>query len=209
MKKINLGLVLTLLTLICLTMFVISEEKSKAEDIANVEEICKEYFNVYNKYSMLEKDDRNMDKEMNTDRYNTYLSEMKQDLSKYISDEKLDEVYEQYKKRLDQQFYRKYVMKEYNKEFIEIKDYNFNDSYITVVLDVNITMDRDARIVSIFNEETNRHEGTITNVSATQKLMEIIVFEKIGNEYRIILHSMADLVLDYNQPNRSFGGMGF
>lgn len=209
MKKINLGLVLTLLTLICLTMFVISEEKSKAEDIANVEEICKEYFNVYNKYSMLEKDDRNMDKEMNTDRYNTYLSEMKQDLSKYISDEKLDEVYEQYKKRLDQQFYRKYVMKEYNKEFIEIKDYNFNDSYITVVLDVNITMDRDARIVSIFNEETNRHEGTITNVSATQKFMEIIVFEKIGNEYRIILHSMADLVLDYNQPNRSFGGMGF
>jgi len=206
MKRINFGIVLILLTFIFLTLFAISDEMSKAKDKENVKEIFIEYLNTCNKYSMLEEENRNIDKNINTNEYNVYLSQMKQDLSKYVSDDKLNDIYEIFKQRLDKQFYGKYMMKEYDKQLMGIVEYSFNDSYISVTLDLNMTMDRDERVISTRDDKTNRYQGKVTNVSTTQRIIEFMVFKKIGNEYKIVIHNFSDLVLGYTGPNMSIGG---
>ncbi len=206
MKKINFGIILILLTFIFLTLFIITDEMSKSKDKKNVKEIFKEYLNTYNKYSMLEKEDRNIDKNIDTNEYNKYLSQMKQDLSKYVSDDKLNDIYEIYKQRLDKQFYGKYMLKEYDKQLMDVVEYSFYDSYISVTLDLNMTMNRDERIASTRDEKTNKYDGKVTNVSTTQRIMELIVFKKIGNEYKIVMHNIADLTLNYTRPDISIGG---
>jgi hypothetical protein len=206
MKKINFGIVLILLTFIFLTLFIITDEMSKSKDKKNVKEIFKEYLNTYNKYSMLEKEDRNIDKNIDINEYNKYLSQMKQDLSKYVSDDKLNDIYEIYKQRLDKQFYGKYMLKEYDKQLMDVVEYSFYDSYISVTLDLNMTMNRDERITSTRDEKTNKYDGKVTNVSTTQRIMEFVVFKKIGNEYKIVMHNIADLTLNYTRPDISIGG---
>jgi hypothetical protein len=199
MKKNNFGVVLIIITLITLTTYIIYDENSKSKDRENIKSLMDKYFVVCNKYYMLEKEARNIDKVSDVNEYNKYLSEMKRDLSKYILDSKLNDIYDVYKQRLDKQFYGQYMINEYNIEINGTIEDNFKDSYITVVLDSNFTINRDERVNFTMDKNTGRYEGRVRNLSKTTKFINFIVLEKIGNEYKIVMHIMPDLVFGYTE----------
>jgi hypothetical protein len=207
MKKINFGIVLIVIVLVFLTIFVVYDESSKIHEKDNIKETLKGYLDIYNKYSMLKESDRNIDNIIDANQYNDYLQQMKQDLSKYVSNDKIDKIYEQYKQRLDQQFAGLYIMKEYNKKLVNIVEFTFNESYVSIIVDLNMTINRDERAVSTKNEKTSRYEGKVTNLTTTQRVNELIVLKKIGNEYKVIMHNIADLALGYTEPNIPMGGI--
>lgn len=199
MKKINLGVVLIIITLITLTTYIIYDENSKAKDRENIKSFLDEYFVLCNKYYMLEKEARNIDKVPDVNEYNKYLSELKSDLSKYVLDSKLNDIYNVYKQRLDKQFYGQYMINEYNIEINGVIEDNFKDSYISVVLDSNFTINRDERVNSTIDKDTGRYEGRIRNLSTTTRRINFIVLEKIGSEYKIVMHNMPDIVFGYTE----------
>lgn len=201
MKKINFGVVLIIITLITLTTYIIYDENSKAKDRENIKSFLDKYFVVCNKYYMLEKEARNIDKVPDVNEYNKYLSEMKRDLSKYILDSKLNDIYDVYKQRLDKQFYGQYMINEYNIEINGIREDNFKDPYISVVLDSDFTINRDERVDFTMDKSTGRYEGRVRNLSTTTKFSNLIVLEKIGSEYKIVMHIMPDIVLGYTKSD--------
>ena len=201
MKKINLGVVLIIITLITLTTYIIYDENSKAKDRENIKSFLDEYFALHDKYSMLEKEARDIDKVPDINEYNKYLSEMKNDLSKYILDNKFNDIYDVYKQRLDKQFYGQYIINEYSTKIKGIVEDNFKDSYISVVIDTNFTLDRDERVSFTMDENTGRYEGRVRNLSTNKNYPKLIVLEKIGSEYKIVLHNILDIVLGYKESN--------
>ncbi|MDD2495838.1 MAG: hypothetical protein PHS24_05000 [Bacilli bacterium] len=205
MKKINLGVVLIIITLITLTIYIIYDENSKAKDRENIKSFLDEYFAVHDKYSMLEKEARDIDKVPDINEYNRYLSEMKNDLSKYILDSKLNDIYDVYKQRLDKQFYGKYMIDEYSTKVKDIVEYNFQDPYISVVIDTNFTLDRDERVSFTMNENTGRYEGRVKNLSINKNHPKLIVLEKVDSKYKIVMDNVLDIVLGYEDGK--MGGM--
>lgn len=201
MKKINLGVVLILITLITLTTYIIYDENSKAKDRENIKSFLDEYFVVCNKYYMLEKEARNIDKTPDVNEYNTYLSELKSDLSKYVLDSKLNDIYDIYKQRLDKQFCGQYMINDYNIEINGVIEDDFKDSYISVVLDSTFTINRDERVNSTIDKNTGRYEGRVRNLSTTIRSINFIVLEKIGGEFKIVMHIMSDIVLGYTKSD--------
>ena len=62
MKKINIGIVLIIIVIIALAIHIVTKEKTIKQDFNNIELVLNDYFKVYNKYSLLPEDDRDINK---------------------------------------------------------------------------------------------------------------------------------------------------
>lgn len=203
MKKINLGVLLIIVTLVILIIYIYNEEKITDIDKKNIEKTYNEYVLINNKYYLLQQENRNINSKLNLniDKYNEYLLKMKNELSEYVLDSRLEDVYSIYKNNLDDQVAGKYLINEYNKEFKSIREYNKNGPYISVVLDVILKINRDERINPVIDNVSNMYNGKITNLSITLKGMEFLVFKKIENKYKIVIHNIFIPVLGIKDDN--------
>lgn len=206
MKKINLGIVCLIMVIFCLTSYIIYDESVKNDDKENIKKVLTSYMKTYNQFSSFESKYQDINKKIDINYYNDYLKDMKKGLSEYVLEEKQDKIFEIYKKRVDKQYLGNYMYKKYNKEFIDVVEYNFNEDLIYVTFEVEATIDRDERVNAVMNYDSNRYEGIVTNTSTKTKLVELIIFKKVGNEYKIVMHNIADLILGYENP--AIGGMG-
>ncbi len=197
MKKINIGIVLIIFSIIGFVVFIIYSENIKEEDKKYALEFVKEYFEVYNKYSVLDNEERDINKNIDEEKYNNYLLKMKEELSDYIFDSRLDYFFGLYKGRLDNQVKGKYMMHKYVKEIAEVVDYNFDREYINLQIKINIDVEQDRRISPTFNKNTNKYIGMVEYVKGIEKngeICEIICLKKISNkEYKIVSHGILDL----------------
>ncbi len=192
MKKINIGIVLIILVLIILFSYSIAKENEKKQDKENVKDALKSYFQVYNKYSLLEKEDRDINKEIDMKKYNVYLEQMRQDLKDYILTDKASDIYNQYKARLDEQVKSKYMLKNYNKDVVQITNYTCKDDYITLNCNINLNVSRIKRKSPVFNKQTGKYIGDTKKQIGQDSVSETIVFKKVDGDYKVVLHLMED-----------------
>ncbi|MDD3303691.1 MAG: hypothetical protein PHP54_02105 [Clostridia bacterium] len=194
MKKINIGIVLIVLVLALLTVYIINEEKTKEQDKEGTLAFVNEYFKVYNKYSVLEKKDRVLDKEIDEVEYNNYINQMNKDLSAYIAPEKQKSLLNQYKTRLDNQIIGKYMMYEYIKDIIRVEQYIFHEDYLSLWLKTKITVDRDNREFPILDKESKKYIGEVKKEKGEEYSYELVTLKKIDKmEYRVVYHEFMDI----------------
>lgn len=200
MKKINFGIVLIVITLILFILFVIYEYKQKDK----IKEVYNNYLTFHNKYSNLDNCNCNDD----TKKYDNYLAKMKQDLSYFVLSSSLDEIYGQYKDRLDKQFLKKFTVKEYEQTFIDFYSYKTDNSNIYVTA-------KNKRVNNI-SKNTQLNSEIVTNKSSVLKTLNIdeyIIFKKVGNDYKIVKNRFIGLIpteddLDDEFTFSPFGGLG-
>lgn len=195
MKKINIGIVLIVLFLIGIVINLIYVEKQKEEDKVKGLEFVKEYFEVYNKYSVLEKEDRVLDKKIDLVKYNNYTNKMNNELSNYLYEQRKDFILQEYRKRLDNQINGKYMMYEYIKEIIGVDSYQINGEYILMWLNIKVTVDKDNRENPIYDNEEKRYTGKVKKQKGVDSNKEIILIKRVSkNEYKVVYHT----IMDYN-----------
>ncbi len=192
MKKVNVGVILTIIVIFIYVVFMVLMKNVQKLDKENVQKVLNDYMQVYNYYSLLDKEDRVLDKEIEEVKYNEYLKEMKDALSKYVDDEFLDNIYEQYKERLDKQILGEYMFYDYVKEIDSIVDYKIVEDCITIFVKFKQTVDRDKRISPIYDENLGRYIGDVKNQKGQDYITELLVFRKKGNDYKLINHGIID-----------------
>ncbi len=209
MRKINFGIILIVLAIILIVLYSINEYNTMESDKITSLEFIKKYFNVYNKYSVLEKEDRNIDKDMDMDKFNLYISNMNDELSNYILDSSQDTILEQYKNRLDDQIKGKYMFHEYNKEIIEVSKYTFDKNYIYILLKIKITVNKEKRLYPTFNQITNRYTGEIAEQIGEEYGNEILYLKKMSsNNYKVAYHSIMDYeIYSFESDTPQEGGL--
>ena len=197
MKKINIGIILIILTLIGMIFYLIYEENIKAKDRQNIVSFLNEYYKVYNKYCLLYEEDRYINKIIDKSKYDKYKEEIRQELDKYLTtDENLrQKIYNDYDLRLDEQIKGKYIYNTYNMTLaIEKNEYNqmrFCNNYIFVMQKIKLEVNRVSRINDIYNKETLKYEGSVRSEVGTDYVYEYFIITKINGEYRIVVHSMC------------------
>ncbi len=196
MKKINIGIILLIIVTVVYIVYFALYEKGMKDDKENVLQFLDEYFEVHNKYSKLEKDDRVLDKEIDEEKYNRYLAEMKQQLSKYALPETLDKLYLDHKNKLDMQKLGAYMDYEYDRKVDKIIYYKAFEDTIFMYLGLNISVDKDSRVTSnynfFFDDEKGRYIGDVKNKKGEDYQLEGIVLKKVGKEYKVLHHMIMD-----------------
>jgi len=208
MKKVNLGIILIILTLAGMTFYVINEEDTKKKDVENINAFLQDYYKVYNKYSLLYEEDRDIDKVIDKSKYDKYKEEMKNDLDEYlIDDESLkNKIYDSYIKRIDEQLEGKYLYRKNEKTILEVSDERkielelgelpvsiiYNNGYIFVTLKVQIDVDKTSRLREIYDKEKGKFVGDTKTQTGIDKIIEVLVLKKVNGKFKIAKHVMID-----------------
>ncbi len=193
MKKINLGIILIIICLVGVSVHLIVLDKQKEKDKLLALEFTKKYFELYNKYSVLEPKDRILDAQVDHEKYNSYVDNMSSELSNYFSDLRKEYLIMVYKKRLDDQINGKYMIYEYNKEIKEVEKCYFNGSYITFILKVKSKIDKDIKENATFDIKSKRYVGRLEKQNINTYVRETLCIEKIADgKYKIVYHEIKD-----------------
>ena len=84
LRKINKGLILTIIVLIALVLYFNNLEKQREADKTDIKATCEEFIKLTDKYSVLPEDMQVIQKEMPEERVKNYVGEMKAELEKIM-----------------------------------------------------------------------------------------------------------------------------
>jgi len=191
MKRVNLGILAIIITVLVLTTYIVNGEIAKSKDKEKIKEICIEYLKINDKYSVLEEKYRDINNNIPTVEYEKYLTDMKNELSKYVLVENLEDIYNIYKINLDNQITGKYIVKKYSRQLQDVSRYVIEVPFATINLDLIVNIETEERRNAIKDEKTNKYVGEISQDISTGRLYDTIIFKKVDGEYKVVYHNIA------------------
>ena len=142
MKKINKGLILTLIVVIGLTIYLVNLEKKREAEKKSIQKACEQFIELTDKYVVLPENSEKSIEE--------YALEMKQELEKQMISNKEDVEFQHnhYKSRLEEGVNEEQRRIGYKRKIVDITKYEFEKDEVTVNFDCEVT-----EIVKIGNDE--------------------------------------------------------
>ena len=86
LRKINKGLILTIIVLLALTVYLANVEKQRKADKEDIKKACEEFINFTDKYSVLPEDMQKLTESVLESKVEEYKKEMKTELDKLMID---------------------------------------------------------------------------------------------------------------------------
>lgn len=197
MKKINYGVVLIIILIIFLTLIVFRYNEIDKKDKKNIQKTCVDYLYLHSRLSMLDEEYRDINKVISDKEYNNYLNKVKYEISQYVVNEKVDYIFEKYKKSLDLQLDGKYILKKYENVFIDIQEFSSDGTYIYVCLNIIKKIEKDNRLLALKNEKNGRYEGDITSTTINDKSLSWLVLKKEDGNYKVFIDNISNINFDY------------
>ncbi|MCI9365924.1 MAG: hypothetical protein HFJ54_05070 [Clostridia bacterium] len=193
LRKVNKGLILTIIVLIILSIYLIGVEANRNKEKADIEKICKEYVELTNKYAVMpeenqkiynnsqitageaEKKKEDLKKEINT-QMNKFAEELK---NKMIDNETAinmqKEIIGDFLENSNDIFSSAIV--KYNREITKIRKFDFDSDQVTVAFDTKI--DVETKYLGAELEETTKKENFNAN-------LETITLKKVDNNWKVV-----------------------
>lgn len=134
MKKINKGLILTIIVVIALTMYLVNLEKQRNEEKPEIKSICENFIKITDKYSVLPEEKRVINPTLTEEYYNEYITSMKNELkSIMVSNENAVLIQQQAIEENLEEGYNKFEARTNQKRTItRITGYEFDGNQVTV-----------------------------------------------------------------------------
>lgn len=182
LKKINKGLVLTIIVIVLLVIYLVNIEVKRSAEKPNIEKIAKEYIELVDKYAVLPEE------------YQKIYSKIKNDDEANEIDEKLDKAIEEQLSKFDEELktkmvdnktakeqqkniiesiissnndLKKNVMTKYDREIKKIKKYEFDEDQVTVTFDSNL--ENETKYMEGKKEKTKKNTQKFEDESITLK----------------------------------------
>lgn len=182
LKKINKGLILTIIVIVLLVIYLVNIEVKRSAEKPNIEKIAKEYVELVDKYAVLPEE------------YQKIYSKIKNDDEANEIDEKLDKAIEEQLSKFDEELktkmvdnktakeqqkniiesiissnndLKKNVMTKYDREIKKIKKYEFDEDQVTVTFDSNL--ENETKYMEGKKEKTKKNTQKFEDESITLK----------------------------------------
>lgn len=145
LKKINKGLVLTIIVIITLIIYLTGVEKQRKADKEEIKLVCEKFIEVTDKYSILPEDMQKLNQEITTEQKNAYEKEMNIELRKSMtnSDEavKLQNSILKFNLKNEYKNNKQQVTTKQKRDIIKIKGYEFDSNIVTVTFSSKLSME--------------------------------------------------------------------
>ena len=201
LKKINKGLILTVIVLVALTIYLVNIEIQRKNDKPAIEQACKDYIEIVNKYATLPEENQKINEKISKEEREKYEKELKEKLDeKMIENEKAKELQlELIESSWEGETQEASILTKFDKKITKFKSFAFDGDQVTVkftsTTNEEIKYLKDAE----YNFETEKYEGTeelTKEESFKSSYDEVITLKKENNKWKVVY---ADLQLvDWN-----------
>lgn len=191
LKKINIGLVLTIITILAVIIYLVSAENSRKGYKDEIKFACDSYISAINKYSVLPEDAQKIGIDSNSVNLDNFYNDMEKELKNVSASESSAKI----QKLILEDWIKKdlldtsNIMVGYDKKIVKILSYDFDGNQVTVTFNSRVTIRE--KYIDI-NPETGE-QGEKSKESSYDNKSETITLEKKDDGWKVVYAN-----LDYN-----------
>lgn len=190
LKKINKGLILTIIVLAALLIYISSIEKQRNSDKPDIRKACEDFILLTDKYVVLPED---MQKSgVSEEKVNEYVNQMKNDVEKVmISNTEAVKIQEQViENNLRDSYNALDVRSKVSRKIKKINGYEFDGNQVTVKLNNQVEI-----VTKVFDEIESTKETETFDASSDE-----IILQKVDGKWKIVYSN-----LQFDGSNRYYG----
>lgn len=190
LKKINKGLILTIIVLAALLIYISGVEKQRNADKPDIRKACEEFIALTDKYVVLPEDMQKS--EVSEEKVNEYVNQMKNDVEKVmISNTEAVKIQEQViENNLRDSYNALDARSKMSRKIKKINGYEFDGNQVTVKLNNQVEI-----VTKVFGEIDSTKETETFDASNDE-----IILQKIDGKWRIVYSN-----LQFDGSNRYYG----
>ncbi len=190
LKKINKGLILTIIVLAALLIYISSIEKQRNSDKPDIRKACEEFIALTDKYVVLPEDMQKS--EVSEEKVNEYVNQMKNDVEKVmISNTEAVKIQEQViENNLRDSYNALDVRSKVSRKIKKINGYEFDGNQVTVKLNNQVEI-----VTKVFDEIESTKETETFDASSDE-----IILQKVDGKWKIVYSN-----LQFDGSNRYYG----
>ena len=190
LKKINKGLILTIIVLAALLIYISSIEKQRNSDKPDIRKACEEFIALTDKYVVLPEDMQKS--EVSEEKVNEYVNQMKNDVEKVmISNTEALKIQEQViENNLRDSYNALDVRSKVSRKIKKINGYEFDGNQVTVKLNNQVEI-----VTKVFAEIESTKETETFEASSDE-----IILQKVDGKWKIVYSN-----LQFDGSNRYYG----
>lgn len=191
LRKINKGLILTIIVLVLLISYLVSQEIQRGREKDNIIKASEEYLSLLDKYSMLPEKYRTVKTTIPKEEFKKYIESFKSEANQYVisNDKALDIQSKVVASNLEQtEMSDTSVTIKFNRKIKKIKKYEFDDDQVTVTLENYVEKD-----VKTIDYQTDEETTSPKNYTAAE---DSITLKKEGNQWKIVYANLQQMSED-------------
>lgn len=178
LKKINKGLILTILVLVVLIIYFVNLEKQRDKDKPDIKKACEEFIAFTDKYAVLPEELQTLQNEIPEEKVEDYIRQMKKDLTNFMIDN--PEAINIQQKNLEYNLKSGYdvlqVRTKLSRKIQKISSYQFENNQVTVMLEDNIE--------EIVKTSDGNKEYTKSNELSVNE--DEIILKKVDGNWKVV-----------------------
>lgn len=180
LKKINKGLILTIIVLAALLIYISSIEKQRNSDKPDIRKACEEFIALTDKYVVLPEDMQKS--EVSEEKVNEYVNQMKNDVEKVmISNTEAVKIQEQViENNLRDSYNALDVRSKVSRKIKKINGYEFDGNQVTVKLNNQVEI-----VTKVFDEIESTKETETFEASSDE-----IILQKVDGKWKIVYSNL-------------------
>lgn len=180
LKKINKGLILTIIVLAALLIYISGVEKQRNADKPDIRKACEEFIALTDKYVVLPEDMQKT--EVSEEKVNEYVNQMKNDVEKVmISNTEALKIQEQViENNLRDSYNALDVRSKVSRKIKKINGYEFDGNQVTVKLNNQVEI-----VTKVFNEIESTKETETFEASSDE-----IILQKVDGKWKIVYSNL-------------------
>ena len=184
LRKINKGLILTIIVLLALTVYLANVEKQRKADKEDIKKACEEFISFTDKYSVLPEEMQKLTEPVSENKVEEYKKEMKTELEKLMIDNK-EAVKLQYQNLefcLDDGYNNSDgIRSNLERKITKISSYEFEGNQVTVTFKAKVKT-----TTKYLNEENKEQERQNSYDSENDEIM----LQKIDGKWKIVYSNL-------------------
>lgn len=180
LKKINKGLILTIIVLAALLIYISGVEKQRNADKPDIRKACEEFIALTDKYVVLPEDMQKS--EVSEEKVNEYVNQMKNDVEKVmISNTEAVKIQEQViENNLRDSYNALDVRSKMSRKIKKINGYEFDGNQVTVKLNNQVEI-----VTKVFDEIDSTKETETFDASSDE-----IILQKVDGKWKIVYSNL-------------------
>lgn len=192
LKKINIGLILTIIVVVAVAIYSINVEVQRNKEKQNIKEVCEEFINTTDKYSMLPEKYQSLSNKITEQEFNLYIDKVKNGLKEKMIDNEsaIDIQTTILESELEDQISNGKIVIKFEREILKISSYSFDGDQVTVTFNGKVNKDIKYLVNDGYDNYGNEKQKEESRTSSFTSEGETITLQKVNDEWKVVYSNL-------------------
>ena len=178
LKKINLGLILTIIVVLAVAIYSINVELKRNKEKDTIKTVCEDFIKTTSDYVSLPEEYQSLANKISEEDFNNYINEMKDKLKEKMIDnnDAIDIQATILETELEEQLASQNIVTNFERKITKLSSYTFDGNQVTVSFKSKV--DKEIKYTENGEEKTKN--------DAFDTVTETIILQKVDNVWKVV-----------------------